>query len=124
MQELSRTKIKQRVRNKTNPTVNAVVREALKHKAWHTIAQLIASSTRKHVSLNVWQIDKLVSQGDIIVVPGKILAKGKLTKKIKICALGISAMAKEKLHESKSEFVPLLDEIKRNPKAEGVKILP
>lgn len=116
--------MKSRVHNKTNPTLVDTLSAALKSPAWNEVAKKLSGPTRRQPSLNLFQIDSLVKAGDTIVLPGKILSQGDLTKKIKLCALSISSLAKEKIKKSKSEFVPLIEEIKKNQKAEGIKILP
>ena len=120
---VSKNKIKIRARKKTNPELAETIRLAYKNQEWHKIAQILSASTRKYSEINLSDLDKESKLGDTIVVPGKILSKGHLTKKIKVCALGISQEAKIKLKESKTEFVYLGEEIKKNPKAEGIKIV-
>lgn len=117
------TKIKSRIRKKTNPYLAETIRLALKHPKWMEIAKILSGSTRKHPSLNLKEIDEKSSIGDTIIVPGKILSQGELKKRIKVSAIAISSQAKDKLKHSKSEFVHLNEEIKKNPKAEGIKIL-
>lgn len=68
-------------------------------------------------------IDKQTSMGDIVLVPGRVLAMGEITKKIRICSFGISKEALERLNKTRSQWVSILDEIKKNPKAEGIKII-
>ncbi len=123
MQKLSRTKIKSHLRNKTNSELVETISLALKHKPWNKIAKTLASSSNKQKSLNLSQIDKEAKAGDTILITGKILSEGNLTKKVVLVALSISEHAKEKLKESKSEFVKIKEEIKRNPKFEGVKLI-
>ena len=120
----SKTKIKNQRQRKTNSIVVETISLALKNPAWHKVAAKLSGPTRKYPSLNLFQIDALSQTNDIIIIPGKILSQGDLTKKIKLSALSISSLALEKIKKSKSEFIPLVDEIKKNPKAEGVKILP
>jgi ribosomal protein L18E len=48
---------------------------------------------------------------------------GELTKKIKIVAVNASESAIEKINNAKSTFSTILEEIKLNPTAKGVKIL-
>ena len=57
------------------------------------------------------------------MIVGKVLSIGEITKKIKICSFGISNEALEKLKKTKSEWISIADEIKKNPKAEGIKII-
>lgn len=120
---ISNTKLKKRIRKKTNPALAEVIREAHNHEPWKPLAVILAGSTRKQSALNLFEIDKVAKEGDTIIVPGKILSHGNLTKRIVICALSISEKALEKLKESKSSFVLLIDEIKKNRKAEGVKLI-
>ena len=120
---LSKTKIKMRKRRKTNPELAETIKLASKNQNWMNIAKILSGPTRKYSSLNLFQIDEKAKTGDTILITGKILSKGDLTKKIKIVGLSISAEAKEKLKTTKSEFIPIIEEIKKNVKFEGIKIL-
>ncbi|MEK6825810.1 MAG: hypothetical protein AABY00_03415 [Nanoarchaeota archaeon] len=121
---VSKTKVKRHLAIKTHPHLQLAIRAGLKNKAWLALTKKIAGSTRLQPALNLDDIDEKTSAGDTIVVPGKILANGDLTKKLKLVSLSISAHAKEKLKKTKSEWTPLYQEIQSNSKAEGVKILP
>jgi len=120
---ISKTKLKERARKKTNPELAATILAAAKNAQWIKYAKILSSPTRKHISVNLSDIDKKASTGDTILVPGKVLSLGNLTKKVRICSFFISKPAKNKLKETKSEWVPILKEIKENPKAEGLKII-
>ncbi len=120
---ISKTRIKLRNKRKTNPVLVETVQLALKNEAWSKIASILSGPTRNYSAKNLFEIENESKAGDTIIIPGKILSKGELTKKLKLCSLSISVEAKEKLKHSKSEFVYLLDEIKKNPKAEGIKII-
>ena len=119
----SRTKVKFQTRRKTNPEVVETIREAMKHKPWVKVLAILSGPKCNYTSLNLSQINNKSSVGDTVLIVGKVLSLGSITKKIKICALSISENAKVKLKESKSEFITIFDEIKKNPKAEGIKIL-
>lgn len=123
MHKLSKTKIKNRASKKTNPDTVETLQLALKNKAWHDVAKIISGPTRNYSSKNLFEIDKEAKANDIIVIPGKVLSKGELTKKVKIAALSFSEKAQEKAKQSKSELVTILEEIKKNPKGEKIKIL-
>ena len=120
---ISKTKIKGRTKAKSNDGLQETIRLALKNKAWFKLAQILSASTRQYSSVNLGQIDKVSKQGEIIVVLGKVLSSGSLTKKVRIASLGISAEAKDKLKETKSEYVYLAKEIQSNVKAEGVRVI-
>ena len=120
---ISQRRLKTRIRRKKNSELASTIRLSSKNENWIKISQILSGSTRAYSAMNLFQIDKTAKEGDTIIILGKVLSKGSLSKKIKICALSISVQAKEKIKESKSEFIYLADEIKNNPKAEGVKIL-
>lgn len=121
--KLSERKVKERIMKKTSASLVELALEMKKHTSWHDVRKVLVSSTRKMPALNLDEIDNHAKEGDTIVVPGKVLSKGDVTKKIRICALGFSAGAREKLKKTKSEVVTIMEEVKKNPKAQGVKIL-
>ncbi|MBX4212122.1 50S ribosomal protein L18e [Candidatus Pacearchaeota archaeon] len=120
---ISRTMIKARMHRKTNPSLAETILMAHKNKGWNEVAKLISTSTRNHSSVNLSDIDKNTKEGDTVIIPGKVLGSGNLTKKVRICSLAISESAKEKLKETKSEYVSIAEEIKINSKAQGIKII-
>lgn len=123
MNQISKTKLKIRAHRKTNPRMMTLSYLAMKSPNWNKFAKLLSESTKKHSSVNLGDIDKQTSLGDSVLVPGKVLSLGEITKKVKICSFGISKEAHEKLSKTRSEWINILDEIKKNPKAEGLKII-
>ena len=123
MQDISKTKIKSHLGRKTSPLIVETINSARKNEKWLPVARIIANSTRLHSKINLDKIDDAAKPGDTILVPGKILSSGNLTKKIRLCSLGISKSAREKLKATKSEYISIIDEIRQNPKFEGVNII-
>ena len=111
------------MKRKLNPELVETIIKAKKLEGWIKIAGLLSSPRRNKISVNLDKIDKESKEGDTIVVPGKVLSKGDVSKKIRIAALSFSEKAKGKLKDKKCEIVSILEEIKINPKAKGVKIL-
>ncbi len=119
----SKTKISKQEQRKTNLELIETIRLAKKNKCWLEVAGIVAGSRKNWRNMNLNEIDKEVKEGEIVVIPGKVLSQGEINKKIKIAAIGFSEKAKEKLLKSKSEVILIVDEIKKNPKCKGVKIL-
>ncbi|MFW6233743.1 MAG: uL15 family ribosomal protein, partial [Nanoarchaeota archaeon] len=65
----------------------------------------------------------LVKEGESVIVPGKVLSKGDINKKIKIIALNFSEKAKQKISNNKGEINYIIEEIKKNPNANGLRLL-
>lgn len=119
----SKTTIERQLQKKTNSELVKTVISAKKNKGWFKIAEILSGPRRKRTEINLKEIDKESKEGDIIVVPGKVLSQGEVIKKIKIVALNFSKKAKEKLLKSKCEVLSIIEEIKKNPEAKGIKIL-
>tara|TARA_Y100000310_G_scaffold284177_1_gene306803 strand:- start:13070 stop:13438 length:369 start_codon:yes stop_codon:yes gene_type:complete len=120
---ISKTKLKVRLKRKTNPELEETIALALKNPEWISISKILSGSTRAQSKINLGDIESQTKVGDTVLVPGKVLSLGEITKKIRIAALGISAQAKEKLSKTKSEFISIKSEIQKNPKAQGVTLI-
>jgi large subunit ribosomal protein L18e len=120
---ISKTKIKSRIVRKTNPALASLIALALKMPGWLKFARILSMPSRLHSSVNLSEIDSETKLGDTVLVPGKVLSGGEVTKKIRICSLTISREAFEKLKKTKSEWCEIADEIKRNPRADALKLI-
>ncbi len=120
---ISNAHIKDKTRRKTNPSLKETIVEARKNKSWNQIAHILSGPTAMHSSVNLKEVDTKTTAGDTIIIPGKLLASGDLAKKVRICAISASQSALDKLKATKSEFVSIMEEIKQNPKAQGLKLI-
>jgi len=119
----SKTLIDNQAKRKLNPELVETILNAKKNEKWVKIAGILASPRRNKVIANLDEIDKASKEGDTILIPGKILGKGDVSKKLRIVALSFSEEARKKLKDKKCEIVTIREEIKINPKAQGVKTL-
>jgi large subunit ribosomal protein L18e len=120
---ISNTSIAKRIPRKMDTYIVDTIFAAKKQKKWNKVAQIVSGGRRRYNDVNLKQIDKESKDGDVVVVVGKVLGVGQLTKKVKICALYFSQSAHEKIKQNKSEAIKLVEEIKKNPNAEGVKLI-
>ncbi|MCK5149928.1 50S ribosomal protein L18e [Candidatus Pacearchaeota archaeon] len=118
----SKTLIEKQLKRKTNPELVETIILAKKKENWVKVAGILSGSRGKRKNANLEEIEKKAKEGETIVVPGKVLSQGELNKKIKIVAGNFSELAKEKLLKSKKDFSSILEEIKLNPEAKGIKI--
>ena len=119
----SKTKISKQLERKTNPELVQTIILAKKNPAWKEVAEILSGPRRKNNVFNLEGIEKEAKVGETIVIPGKVLSQGEITKKIKIAALSFSEKSMEKLLKSGSQVLSIAEEIKSNPSAKGVKIL-
>jgi len=115
-------------REKTNPQLISLIQElrVLSNKEnvklWKRLAKDLGKSTRSYPSINVWKINKNIRENEIALIPGKVLSKGELTKKITIAALNFSKEAREKINK-KGKAITIKELIKENPKGSKVRII-
>jgi large subunit ribosomal protein L18e len=119
----SKTKISKQLVKKSNPELVETIILAKKNKAWLDVAAILSGSRRNSISVNLQDLNDQTEKEKILAIPGKVLSVGEIDKKIKIVALNFSSMAKEKLKKSGCETMSIIDEIKKNPEAKGVKII-
>jgi len=120
---ISKTKISRKIENKRNPELVETLILCKKNEKWLKIGQILSRPRRIRTSANLDKIDKESKAGEVILIPGKVLSQGEISKKIKIVALNFSENAKEKLNKDKIEFNTISEEIKLNPKADKIKVL-
>ncbi len=112
-----------------NPQLQALIVELKKAsiendaKIWKVVAKYLEGSSSKRPEVNLSKIDKYAKEGEIVLVPGKVLGMGNLTKKLTICAYGYSSSALLKIQENGSSIISLSDLIKKNPKGSKVRLL-
>ncbi len=119
----SKTKIDKQMKRKLNPELVETIKKSKKNKNWLEIASLLSAPRRRKISMNLDEIDREVKEGDTVVVAGKVLGTGNLSKKARIVALSFSEMARRKLKANKCEVANINEEIKINPSARGIKVL-
>ena len=121
----SKTKIEKQAQRKNNEDLVETIRAAKKtgSKFWMKVASILSAPRRQKVAVNLNDIDKITKEGDSMVVPGKVLSQGDVSKKIAVVAFAFSDKTKEKLLKTKSQAITIMEEIKKNPKAKGVRIL-
>ncbi len=90
---------------------------------WKRIASDLEKSSRRRRIVNLSRINRFTSNGEIIIVPGKVLSSGELDKKITIAAWQFSKDAFEKISKADSKAVTIYDLMKSNPDGKNVRII-
>lgn len=113
----------------TDPNVRSLI-VALEKKAktekaniWLDISERLKKPRRRRVAVNLSRINRCTKDGDVVVVPGKVLGSGFLDHKLCIAALSFSESAIEKTRSAGGECISIKELMKRNPKGSNVKII-
>jgi large subunit ribosomal protein L18e len=89
---------------------------------WKRIAEDLEKPTRQRRIVNIFKIDANAQDGDVLIVPGKVLGEGDLTKKVTVAAFSFSDEARTKIAKS-GKCLTISELVKSNPKGQKVKIL-
>ena len=86
----------------TNPELRKLIIQLRKSKkaVLSSVADKLERPARKNKGVNVWKINKHSKEGDVVVVPGKVLSFGKLEHQVTVYALTYSVKAEDKINAS------------------------
>lgn len=87
------------------------------------IAELLSRTRKNRVEVNLKKIDKYSEDGEIIIVPGKVLGVGNINKKIKLYAYKYSFNAMEKLRKNEIQFGYIEDILEKGLEKGKIKII-
>lgn len=90
---------------------------------WKKIATELERPTRERRVVNLSRINANAAENEVVVVPGKVLADGELTKKVSVVAYNFSQSAKEKIIASKGQIMTIEELLKKDLKASDLRIL-
>ena len=82
---------------------------------WREVSDYLNVPSRQSKSINLFRISKYANENDIIIVPGKVLGNGDLTKKVTIACYRISDSAKRKVMESGSSVMSIEEALQKWP---------
>ncbi|MBS1267058.1 MAG: 50S ribosomal protein L18e [Candidatus Woesearchaeota archaeon] len=90
---------------------------------WKRIASDLEKPSRKRRVVNLSRINRFTQEGEIIVVPGKVLGSGDLNHKLTIAAWRFSDTAKDKISKNKSKAISIFQLMKSDIKGKKVRII-
>lgn len=117
---ISKTQISKRTEKKRNPVIIEAIKLAKKHNLLE-LAKKLSSPKSNYAHINVEELNEI--EGNNIMVVGKVLGSGKISKKITVSALSFSQQALDKLKNANCEIKTIAEHIGKNKSLEGVKLI-
>ena len=90
---------------------------------WRRVAADLEKPTRQRRVVNLWALEQHAKDGEILLVPGKVLGDGELTKKLTVAAASYSDEARRKLAASGGSAFTIEELAKKHPDAKNVRII-
>jgi large subunit ribosomal protein L18e len=115
--------------SKTDPALIALIGnlKALTREngaaVWRDIALRLEKPKRNWAEMNLSALDLYTKDGETIIVPGKVLAAGSISKKITVAAYSFSDAARTAITASGGKAISIADLMAANPKGSKVRIM-
>jgi large subunit ribosomal protein L18e len=90
---------------------------------WGAVAERLAKPRHQGIPVNVGHLERLVAPQETVVIPGKLLAAGRLTKPLTVAAFHYSEQAREKIHGAGGKALTIDELLKARPDGAGVRIV-
>jgi large subunit ribosomal protein L18e len=90
---------------------------------WRDIARRLEKPSRNYAVVNLSKINRHTGIGDVILIPGKVLASGELDHSVTVAALGFSNRAASKILAAGGKCLEIERLVQEQPKGTRVKIL-
>nr|WP_257790791.1 50S ribosomal protein L18e [Methanococcus maripaludis] len=110
---------------KTPELIQKLKEESFKNSApiWKDVAKKLAKPARKKVEVNVSKISRYASEGDVLLIPGKVLGAGSLKVNVTVAAFSFSETAKSAIEAVGGKCLTIEELIAENPKGSKVTIM-
>ena len=112
-----------------NPILKSTIRNLKKASSersqpiWAALADDLDKAKRKRHSINLSNINRHTEAGQIVAVPGKVLASGSLDHPVTVAAFAFSDGALKKITEAKGKAMTLQELMESEPKPSEIKII-
>ena len=100
-------------------------RASKKNKApiWRALERELARPRRNRREVNVGALADKTDDGQVIVVPGKVLGSGEIGHKLTVCAISMSESAAKKIIASGGRLMSFSSLIEQYPNGKGVHLV-
>ena len=115
------------MRGATNFQLKTLVSElevlSIESKFWKRVVKDLKKPSRQRRTVNLYKIDKYAKDGETVLVPGKVLSLGEITRPIQVAAVNFSYEAKKKIIDAKGKTLSIKELLQSNPDGKKVRIL-
>ncbi|MBS3162399.1 50S ribosomal protein L18e [Candidatus Woesearchaeota archaeon] len=110
---------------KTNLQTRETIAKLNKSKVamWKRVAKEFDKPTKGYARVNLEKITKVVREGEIALVLGKVLSVGDIRKKTVVGAFAFSEVAKQKIIAAGGEALTIQELFAKNPKGSKVRLM-
>jgi large subunit ribosomal protein L18e len=97
--------------------------KAVESRFWKRVVKDLKKPSRQRRMVNVYKIDKFARDGETVLVPGKVLSVGDMSKKVDVAAIHFSTEARIKIEKANGKAITIKELLAQNPDGKKVRIL-
>lgn len=90
---------------------------------WKRVASELSRPKRQKIEVNLSKIEEYASEDTTVLVPGKVLGSGTVSKKLTIAAFSFSGNARTLISHSGGKALSIESLHKSNPEGRGITLL-
>jgi large subunit ribosomal protein L18e len=110
---------------KDNQILASLIESLMKSEKplWRKVAGELSRSRRSRAEVNLSKLERYAEDGKTILVPGKVLGSGVVSKKVDVAAFAFSDRARQLISAAGGKAMSIESLQKSNPEGRGVMIL-
>jgi large subunit ribosomal protein L18e len=114
---------------KSNPRLLELIEQLKSHSyenkapIWKDTANRLSKPRRNWAEVNLSRISRHAKEGEIILVPGKLLGSGNIDKSVTVASFHASEAARRKIKASGGSVLTIEELMNKNPRGSGVRIM-
>lgn len=90
---------------------------------WRDVAYRLSRPRRTWAEVNVGELERFVGPGETVVIPGRLLGSGAVSRPVTVAALGYTRSAREKIERGGGKVMGIHELAGLNPKGSNVRIV-
>ncbi len=110
---------------KENPFLVSLIKNLRKEKKqiWQKVAYELSRPRRKKVEVNVSKLEQYCADGSSVVVPGKVLGSGRITRKLLVGAFAFSESARKSIESAGGKTLSIEAMYRNNQAGKDIMIM-
>lgn len=90
---------------------------------WKRVLELLSASNRIRQGINIGRIARYAKEGQLVVVPDKVLGAGSIKAKLTVAAVSFSESAKKMIEAAGGKAITIAEAAKKSPTGKDAVIL-
>jgi large subunit ribosomal protein L18e len=82
---------------------------------WKAVAEKLSAPASQRPQVNISRLEKYAKDGEKIIIPGKLLGDGQISKKLTVVAFSASQSAISKIEKAGGKFIEIKKYLSENP---------